>query len=97
MGTSQALVGAYVLAGELKAAAGDHRTAFARYERELRPYVEGCQKLAMTNQPKQTRFAQWSMVQGMRLLPHLPFKRRLLAAGTRPMTEAANAVTLRAC
>jgi 2-polyprenyl-6-methoxyphenol hydroxylase-like FAD-dependent oxidoreductase len=43
MGTSVALVGAYVLAAEL-AAAGDHR-GFARYEAALRPYVERAQKL----------------------------------------------------
>ncbi|RSS79728.1 hypothetical protein [Streptomyces sp. WAC06614] len=42
---SPELVGAYVLAGELAAARGDHRTAFARYEREMRAYAEGCQKM----------------------------------------------------
>lgn len=44
MGTSTALVGAYVLAGEL-ARNPDHRDAFAAYERVLRPYVEAAQKL----------------------------------------------------
>jgi 2-polyprenyl-6-methoxyphenol hydroxylase-like FAD-dependent oxidoreductase len=44
MGTSLALVGAHVLAGEL-AAGDDHRAAFARYEAILRPYVERAQKL----------------------------------------------------
>jgi 2-polyprenyl-6-methoxyphenol hydroxylase-like FAD-dependent oxidoreductase len=38
-GTSQALIGAYVLAGEL-ATATDHTAAFAAYERILRDYVE---------------------------------------------------------
>ncbi|WP_242889010.1 FAD-dependent monooxygenase [Actinomadura litoris] len=38
-GTSMAMVGAYVLAGELKAAGGDHVRAFAAYEDELRDYV----------------------------------------------------------
>jgi 2-polyprenyl-6-methoxyphenol hydroxylase-like FAD-dependent oxidoreductase len=33
MGTSLALVGAYVLAGELATADGDHRAAFGRYEK----------------------------------------------------------------
>ena len=47
-GTSMALVGAYVLAGELAAARGDHRVAFAAYERELRPFVERNQELAGT-------------------------------------------------
>ena len=48
-GTSMAMVGAYVLAGELHAAGGDHRTAFARYEDELRTYVTANQRLALTN------------------------------------------------
>ncbi|MGI4895434.1 MAG: FAD-dependent monooxygenase [Janthinobacterium lividum] len=44
MGTSLALVGAYVLAGEL-AAHVDHRDAFRGYERIMRPYVDQAQKL----------------------------------------------------
>ncbi|MFD1150345.1 FAD-dependent monooxygenase [Saccharothrix hoggarensis] len=44
MGTGTAVVGAYVLAGELAAAGGDHRTAFRRYEDRMRPYAERCQK-----------------------------------------------------
>jgi len=45
LGTSLALVGAYVLAGELAAADGDHRVAFARYEQITRPYVTRGQQL----------------------------------------------------
>ncbi|QRN97609.1 FAD-dependent monooxygenase [Archangium violaceum] len=48
-GTSMAMVGAYVLAGELAAAAGEHRTAFAQYEQRMRGYVEHNQKLATEN------------------------------------------------
>ncbi|MFG2828572.1 FAD-dependent monooxygenase [Streptomyces sp. NPDC048434] len=44
MGTGAAIIGAYVLAGELALAEGDHRTAFARYEQKLRPYVTECQQ-----------------------------------------------------
>ncbi|WP_330180227.1 FAD-dependent monooxygenase [Nocardia sp. NBC_01503] len=44
-GTGMAMVGAYVLAGELARSRNDHRTAFARYQDELRPYVTECQKL----------------------------------------------------
>ncbi|MFI7098605.1 FAD-dependent oxidoreductase [Streptomyces sp. NPDC050161] len=44
MGTGTALVGAYLLAGELASADGDHRLAFARYERLLRPYATRCQE-----------------------------------------------------
>jgi 2-polyprenyl-6-methoxyphenol hydroxylase-like FAD-dependent oxidoreductase len=44
LGTSLALVGAYVLAGELAAARGDHRVAFARYDEIMRPYVANGQQ-----------------------------------------------------
>ncbi|MFB7614782.1 FAD-dependent monooxygenase [Kitasatospora sp. NPDC056181] len=44
MGTGTAVVAAYVLAGELARARGDHRTAFTRYENAVRGYAEGCQK-----------------------------------------------------
>ncbi|WP_405143394.1 FAD-dependent monooxygenase [Sphaerisporangium sp. NBC_01403] len=44
-GTTLAMAGAYVLAGELHAAGGDHRRAFARYEDEHRAAVdEGLRK-----------------------------------------------------
>jgi 2-polyprenyl-6-methoxyphenol hydroxylase-like FAD-dependent oxidoreductase len=39
MGTSQALIGARVLAGQLGEAGGDYAAAFTAYEAELRPYV----------------------------------------------------------
>ncbi|MDX3662598.1 FAD-dependent monooxygenase [Streptomyces sp. ID05-26A] len=46
-GTSMALVGAYVLAGEL---AKDPSAAFQRYEEVLRPYVVANQEIALKNQ-----------------------------------------------
>lgn len=47
MGTTLALVGAYVLAHEMHAAGDDYAAAFARYQRLLVPYVARCQKLAI--------------------------------------------------
>ncbi|QIK11554.1 FAD-dependent oxidoreductase [Streptomyces sp. ID38640] len=44
MGTGAAIIGAYVLAGELALAQGDHCTAFTRYEQKLRPYATRCQQ-----------------------------------------------------
>lgn len=38
-GTSQALIGAYVLAGELAQARGNHTEAFTAYEHAMRPFV----------------------------------------------------------
>jgi 2-polyprenyl-6-methoxyphenol hydroxylase-like FAD-dependent oxidoreductase len=43
-GTGLAIVGAYVLAGELLAAGGDHRVAFARYEELFRDYAKISQR-----------------------------------------------------
>ncbi|MFD4393473.1 FAD-dependent monooxygenase [Kitasatospora sp. NPDC058478] len=48
-GTSLALVGAHVLADCLARAGGDHRAAYARYERRMRPLVTLNQALATEN------------------------------------------------
>lgn len=48
-GTSLALVGAHVLADCLAQAPGDHRTAYARYEQRMRPFVTLNQALATEN------------------------------------------------
>ena len=45
-GTGLAMAEAYVLAGELARAEGDHRKAFAAYESRLRPFVEDKQDSA---------------------------------------------------
>jgi 2-polyprenyl-6-methoxyphenol hydroxylase-like FAD-dependent oxidoreductase len=45
LGTSLALVGAYVLAGDLQRAGGDHTAAFRGYEEIMRPYVDQAQEL----------------------------------------------------
>src|SRR5262249_39754819 len=46
-GTSLALIGAYVLAGELAAASGAYQTAFHQYEKEMRPFVALNQALGL--------------------------------------------------
>ncbi|MEJ8279083.1 FAD-dependent monooxygenase [Pseudonocardia spirodelae] len=48
-GTTLAIAGAYVLAGELARAGGDPVTAAAAYERHLRGWVVANQELALTN------------------------------------------------
>ncbi|WP_399894620.1 FAD-dependent monooxygenase [Streptomyces sp. BBFR51] len=52
-GSSVALVGAYVLAGEL-ATHADHTEAFAAYERRIRPFAERNQALATSGGPAVT-------------------------------------------
>src|SRR2546428_3654416 len=45
-GSTLAMMGAYILAGELKVALGDHKLAFPQYERVFRPVVRQEQKKA---------------------------------------------------
>lgn len=77
MGTGLAVVGAYVLAGELAAARGDHRLAFPRYEGALRDYVAKCQKMgdgvAKLMVPK-NRAAVALLDRYYALIPYLPGK-----------------------
>jgi 2-polyprenyl-6-methoxyphenol hydroxylase-like FAD-dependent oxidoreductase len=93
-GTSMALVGAYVLAGELAVAGGDHRGAFDAYERQMRDFVTRCQKFARggprTLMPRSR--TQIRMRDGaLRVLPYLPW-RGMIAAG---LQKTADAVTLK--
>lgn len=93
-GTSLALVGAYVLAGELATAGGDHRAAFAAYERALRPFVERNQQLATSGGATlipRTRTSLWLRNRVLAALPHLGPAKRLLAGR---VDEAARAFRL---
>ncbi|MFE7117294.1 FAD-dependent monooxygenase [Streptomyces sp. NPDC057654] len=82
LGTSLALVGAYVLAGELAAADGDHRTAFRRYDEVMRPYVTQAQQLppgGAAGFAPSSRFGIRLRDLSMRQMTRWPM-RRLLAA-----------------
>ncbi|WP_405493665.1 FAD-dependent monooxygenase [Nocardia sp. NBC_00511] len=76
-GADLSLVGAYFLAGELAAAAGDHTIAFPAYERRMRPMVDACQKFAESTggwyapgSKAMIRFRDLNV----RLLPYLPWR-----------------------
>jgi 2-polyprenyl-6-methoxyphenol hydroxylase-like FAD-dependent oxidoreductase len=45
-GSGLAMAEAYVLAGELAGAGGEHATAFARYEQRMMPFLQGKQETA---------------------------------------------------
>lgn len=72
---SLAVVGAYVLAGELAAAEGDYERAFITCEREMGEYVRGSRSLARraarTLIPA-NRAQVWALAQSARLISHLP-------------------------
>ncbi|KAA2255990.1 NAD(P)-binding protein [Solihabitans fulvus] len=94
MGTSMALVGAYVLAGELAAADGDHRIAFAAYQHEMRDYVAANRKRppgGMKGFAPSTRRGIWLRNQFMRALPHLPGK----GMATGGIQKTANSIRLK--
>ncbi|EOD58674.1 FAD-dependent monooxygenase [Amycolatopsis vancoresmycina] len=94
-GTSLALAGAYVLAGEL---AADFPAGLSRYEALMRPFIEKNQALAKTALrgiiPQSRAFA-WFNTRMIRLLPHLPGRNRVLEQMSRPIREAANALELK--
>jgi 2-polyprenyl-6-methoxyphenol hydroxylase-like FAD-dependent oxidoreductase len=81
-GTSLALIGAYVLAGELAAAGGDPMVALPAYEQALRPFVERNQQLATSGGPAlipRTRAGLWLRNRMFAALPHLGPAKRLLS------------------
>ncbi len=93
-GTSMALVGAYVLAGELAAHPADHQAAFAAYEQQMREYVDRCHAFATQASsallPK-SRIQIWVRNLAIRALPHLPWRERIVGG----MQETANLVKLK--
>ena len=88
-GTGNAVVAAYVLAGELAAARGDHQAAYDRYERRLRPYVEGGQKQAAGSHAFLAP-ATWGKIRQrnrfFKLAPYLPITGFINRAATRTAT-----------
>jgi 2-polyprenyl-6-methoxyphenol hydroxylase-like FAD-dependent oxidoreductase len=96
-GTSLALVGAYVLAGELAEARGNYATAFARYEHIMREYAAANQKLANSVKDfvPQTRTQIWLRAQALRVLPYLPGKSLIANKMMRDIQQAAHAIVLK--
>jgi 2-polyprenyl-6-methoxyphenol hydroxylase-like FAD-dependent oxidoreductase len=92
-GTGTAVVAAYVLAGELARAGGDHTLAFDRYERLLRSYVDGGQKQAAGGRDYLAP-ATWKKIRQrdrfFRMMPYLPVKGLI----RRMSTHTATAVDL---
>jgi 2-polyprenyl-6-methoxyphenol hydroxylase-like FAD-dependent oxidoreductase len=81
--TSLAVVGAYVLAGELAAAGGDPAVGFPAYEAEIGDYVRRSRAFAVGAAKRivpATARDLWVMRQALRLVAHLPLPvGRLLA------------------
>jgi 2-polyprenyl-6-methoxyphenol hydroxylase-like FAD-dependent oxidoreductase len=97
-GTSLALIGAYVLAGELAAASGTYQTGFQQYEREMRPFVALNQELgarsAKLMRQKDKRVSTWLLEQIMRIASGRMIE-FFIHRSTRRIQHAANAITLK--
>jgi 2-polyprenyl-6-methoxyphenol hydroxylase-like FAD-dependent oxidoreductase len=81
MGTGMAVVGAYVLAGELAEADGDFNVAFENYETRMRGFVEKCQGIADGGTDwfvPRTRFRLWLSNQMWKILPYTPWKNMMI-------------------
>ncbi|MEV6831088.1 FAD-dependent monooxygenase [Amycolatopsis sp. NPDC051102] len=73
--TSLAVLGAYVLAGELAAAGGDHTRAFAAYEREMGELVRRSRAFAVgaaRSLIPSSRAGVWALTRGGQLVSALP-------------------------
>ncbi|MEV4621519.1 FAD-dependent monooxygenase [Asanoa sp. NPDC049573] len=94
-GTSLALVGAYVLAGEMAAAGLDEGPR--RYEERMRPFVAANQHLGPANIKHMVLRSRSRVRVSMRMLAvvnRLPGKERMLAKVVEPINRAANAISL---
>jgi 2-polyprenyl-6-methoxyphenol hydroxylase-like FAD-dependent oxidoreductase len=89
-GSSLALIGAYVLAGELAAASGDHRAAFAEYDRVMRPFITANQQLGIQSAGRMTQDPAAAPVElsGSEI-------ESVIDRSTERITEAASAITLK--
>ena len=73
--TTLGVVGAYVLAGELARAGGDHERAFPAYERAMAEHVRGSRAVALSAAKTlipTSRLGVWGLAQGARLISALP-------------------------
>jgi 2-polyprenyl-6-methoxyphenol hydroxylase-like FAD-dependent oxidoreductase len=98
-GTSIALIGARVLAGELAAASGAHPRAFVEFENVMRPFVEANQALGLRS-AKLMRSGEtksvvgWLLKQLMRIVPGR-MTEWIINRSTDRIARAANAIHLK--
>lgn len=95
MGTSLAMIGAYVLAREIDESNGDYTLAFEKYERSMRKLVEASQDLAEDNQQAFTQSSMRMKIQLylMKILPKT-FVQFMTNRGRDRMKKVANGFIL---
>ena len=98
-GTSIALIGAHVLAGELAAASGEYPKAFAEFEKIMRPFTEANQALGLKS-ARLMRSGDRKSIGGrilkllMRIVPGR-ITEWIIHRSTKRITQAANAIRLK--
>jgi 2-polyprenyl-6-methoxyphenol hydroxylase-like FAD-dependent oxidoreductase len=98
-GTSIALIGAYVLAGELAAASGAYPRAFAEFENPMRPFVEANQAVGLRS-ANLMRSGEKKSIVGLllkRLMRMVPGRMTewIINRSTQRITQAANSISLK--
>ncbi|QXV66781.1 FAD-dependent monooxygenase [Mucilaginibacter sp. 21P] len=95
-GTSMAVVGAYVLAGELFKAQGDHQIAYPSYETAMRPFIEKNQLLGR-HVKQMVPSSNWRLrlqLMMIRLMPYLPMGNLIIKKMLEEVSVAANGIRL---
>lgn len=98
-GTSLALIGAYILAGELSLAKGNYQVALEQYEKILRPFIEANQALGakaakvMHSHERKDIFS-WILKQLMRFVPGR-LTTFLINRSTQRIQRTANSIELK--
>jgi 2-polyprenyl-6-methoxyphenol hydroxylase-like FAD-dependent oxidoreductase len=98
-GTSIALIGAYVLAGELAAASGAHPRAYTEFENLMRPFVKANQALGLRSAKlmrsgEKKSVGGWLLKQLMRTVPGR-MTEWIINRSTQRIIRAANAISLK--
>ncbi|QLZ68391.1 hypothetical protein FOLKNPGA_01169 [Legionella sp. PC1000] len=98
-GSSLAIIGAYILAGELAAAKGNYPLALQNYENQMRPFVKLNQELGikaaqvMRSQEK-SNLLSWLLERLMKIAPGYLIK-FFINRSTQRINKAANSITLK--
>jgi 2-polyprenyl-6-methoxyphenol hydroxylase-like FAD-dependent oxidoreductase len=98
-GTSLALVGAYVLAGELAAAVDNYQVAFRQYDKEMRQFVMlnqelGLKAASLMKSKERKNLFMWLLDEMMRIAPGRMIE-FFINRSTRRIHQAANAIALK--
>jgi 2-polyprenyl-6-methoxyphenol hydroxylase-like FAD-dependent oxidoreductase len=97
-GSSMALIGAYVLAGELVANGGEHVRAFANYDSATRAFIQGnldYSKGLVDGFAPETELGIWARNRLLGILRYLPGNALLMKWMMSGLMKVANAITLR--